>query len=162
MEEYLKTNGVFPLMIINNMGVKSGYYYRFFPEFTKTLLNSPMNVVEPSDLIANCEKKFKALKYIGELPKEKEEEIVIDNENDAIELWGWLWCRTLASQDVQEQNYRLTQLVKVLTQYKAKDNSRRLELYRDIISICNKVGSGRLAVTFFTNIKSTRLMENVL
>eukprot|EP00826_Nyctotherus_ovalis_P022500 TRINITY_DN17430_c0_g1_i1.p1 TRINITY_DN17430_c0_g1~~TRINITY_DN17430_c0_g1_i1.p1 ORF type:complete len:417 (+),score=88.13 TRINITY_DN17430_c0_g1_i1:265-1515(+) len=160
MKACLRSSTVFPLMFVNSAGESSGYYYRFLPELSEDLLKCPINVKEPADLTGGIEEKLKTLKFLKELPVRRKT-VVADGEEDQItNLWLNLWCKTFTSHDIKEHDYRLAQLLEVLSQWQTKDADLKLDMHSSIIRTCCEYGSAKLTVVFFENIKAVEVRSH--
>lgn len=167
LEAYLKNNTILPLMLTHGVGETSGYYYRFIPEFCPELLEISNTSLVPANKIADCENKLKELKFIPEIELYKPAIIPsisqspkLTKEDKTIELWIRLWCKTFACHEIQEHQYRLDQLLEILALYQRKDLLHLLEIYTEIMKVCYRFGSARLALRFYDNINSPILKSH--
>ena len=164
MKRYLKSSTVLPLMFISSVGESSGYYYRFLPELSEELLNYPMAIEPPPDLIASIEAKLQTFKFLNKPYSERKAPAEDLDESQIIKLWLSLWCKVFIAHDIKEHSYRLTQLLDILPLWQTKNSELKTAVYREIIKTCYELGSARLAVVFFDNVKSVemRLRASVL
>ena len=114
----------------------------------------------PHDLIKSCENQLMAMKLTKDCLNNEERVVSPNNEDLVIEMWIKLWCKVFPYHEIQEQRYRLNQLMEVLFRNPEWKTNDRINIFTEIMKITYTFGSVRLVIMLFNSIKSNTVRSN--
>jgi len=155
---YLSKSTVLPLSQNKENKELHTFSYKFFPELVPELLKT--RVEEAQDLVKMCEEELGKSNLIANCFLHEKKYLNVTYASKVIKLWLYLWCKVLPSQDIYEHDYRLSQLIHVLSLYDEHRVTELVRIYSLIIQACFKYSSARLAILFFESIEMPVVSSN--
>lgn len=156
---YCYTKHLVPLEVVYEDRATCVYRYKFLPELNTLCYARLTSKNVGKDLISQSESLNKKIDYLT-LPSNANSKTRVTDEQCIYLAWIGLWCAALWYQLPEEQNFRLEQLLRILSLMKQQKWTIPVDLYQFIMQCCLNYGTPDMIIKLYKHLTVLKMKPN--